>query len=827
MKKRVFGFLLSAALILSAMGFAVPMTAMADSMMVVTVGADLTEEQKNMILNYFNVAGQSYTTIVVTNADEWAHLGGYMSRDIVGYRTISCALIRPMTSGGIQVKTANLTYVTSNMIASNLATAGVTNCEVLAAAPFQVSGTGALTGALMAYENLSGVTLDQSKKQIAMQEFATTYELGQTIGQQEAQQIVNDVKMQVINGTLEEDNSVTYEEITKIVNDVVNNYTTNYTNNYTTNNTTNNNTTNTTNITNNTSLSPEDIESLQQLALEIAQQSYEQGTINALAQIQKTLEGQTMTMSTAATTEIEESASPTVEIAAEPDSPEAETQSAADQALSQDSLLTNTNESALASTTETGSVISSSTAESAINEEVATNLDAQLEEQKAAAMQQEAQPEAPLQPEAPVSQQYFIPEPEDVTVLPGPQEAWQQEEQPQPEQAQPEQPQPEQPQPEQPQPEQAQPEQPQPEQAQPEQLQPEQPQPEQLQPEQPQPFEQQEEQNPPMEQLPDQIQPGEEPQPVDQWQEEGQPAGEMQQEGQLGEELQQDGQPGEELQQDGQPAGEEGQTIILTDADIENGTVSFGVSSEAEDGLAPASGVAPVAVTVPYTGLSLSSGVLRVTDDESGEMDVADVEIVPGEPNVVLVENGDSTTILMVPKSLSDKSDFSPAAGKHYTYSLDAEFDMNTGTGEKLSLQFLMYDPYDEPVSEKGFSVNGSCLNRNAAEMVTGSVLFPSDAGYATVTADAADVTVTSGMDGSLVNGATIYANDTVSISAYQSGPVKLTITYYAQNPDAFTAVEEGYSEEGYSEEGSYEEGAMDQAPIEPIGTAQYTIWFN
>jgi uncharacterized protein YpuA (DUF1002 family) len=235
MKKRVLGVLLSAALTLSAMGDAVPMTAMADSMMVVTVGADLSEEERNRILNYFNVAGQSYTTITVTNNDEWAHLGSYMSRDIVGYRTISCALIRPMTSGGIQVKTANLTYVTSNMIASNLATAGVTNCEVLAAAPFQVSGTGALTGALMAYENLSGVTLDESKKQAAAQEFATTYELGQTIGQQEAQQIVNDVKMQVINGTLEEDNSVSYEEITKIVNDVVNNYTTN--------NTTNNNTT--------------------------------------------------------------------------------------------------------------------------------------------------------------------------------------------------------------------------------------------------------------------------------------------------------------------------------------------------------------------------------------------------------------------------------------------------------------------------------------------------------------------------------------------------------------------------------------------------------
>ncbi|MDR9824081.1 DUF1002 domain-containing protein, partial [Vibrio sp. FNV 38] len=128
----------------------------------------------------------------------------------------------------------------------NLATAGVTNCEVLAAAPFQVSGTGALTGALMAYENLSGVTLDNSKKQAAAQEFATTYELGQTIGQQEAQQIVNDVKMQVINGVLEEDNSVTYEEITEIVNDVVNNYTTV--------NNTNINNVNTTNTTNNTSI---------------------------------------------------------------------------------------------------------------------------------------------------------------------------------------------------------------------------------------------------------------------------------------------------------------------------------------------------------------------------------------------------------------------------------------------------------------------------------------------------------------------------------------------------------------------------------------------
>lgn len=398
MRKKLIGMMLTLALIISALA-AVPMTVQADTMMVVTVGADLTEEQKNMILKYFNVSGQGYTTITVTNADEWAHLGSYMSRDVVGTRTISCALIRPMTSGGIQVKTANLTYVTSNMIASNLATAGVTNCEVLAAAPFPVSGTGALTGTLMAYENLSGVTLAETKKEAAAQEFALTYELGQSVGQQQAQQIVNDMKMQVINGTLEQDNSVTNEEITEIVNNVVNNYT------------------NTVTTTNNNGLSPEDIAALQELAVKIAKESYEQGTIDTLAQIQSTLEGQTKTESTAATTQIEQNASSTVEGGNEPapaDTAEG-TVSAADQALAEDSLLNNTDESALAGTTDTGSVISSSTAESTIDTSVATNLDTQIEEQNAAASEGTADDSTGI-PEA--TDSTVIPEATDSTVIP-------------------------------------------------------------------------------------------------------------------------------------------------------------------------------------------------------------------------------------------------------------------------------------------------------------------------------------------------------------------------------------------------------------------------
>lgn len=175
--------------------------AMADSQKVVTLGADLTEEQQTMILKYFGIYGESnIETLTITNEDEREHLGSYIPLEQIGTRTYSCALVSPTTSGGIQVKTANLTYVTSNMIASTLSTAGVVNCDVLAAAPFAVSGTGALTGVLMAYETASGETLDETKKETATQELVTTTTISDSVGTVEATQIVNETKIQVIQG---------------------------------------------------------------------------------------------------------------------------------------------------------------------------------------------------------------------------------------------------------------------------------------------------------------------------------------------------------------------------------------------------------------------------------------------------------------------------------------------------------------------------------------------------------------------------------------------------------------------------------------------------
>ena len=213
MRRKLLAVLMSAVCLVAA---AVPSSVVfADGEKVVTLGADLSEDQKNAVLRYFGIAGQNLRTLTITNQDERNHLGSYVPLEQIGTRTYSCALVNPTTSGGIQVKTANLTWVTSNMIASTLSTSGVVNCEVLAAAPFEVSGTGALTGILMAYESAVGAPLDAAKKEVATQELVTTTTVANNIGQQQAANIVNETKIQVIQGRV-----VDEQQITDIVEEV-------------------------------------------------------------------------------------------------------------------------------------------------------------------------------------------------------------------------------------------------------------------------------------------------------------------------------------------------------------------------------------------------------------------------------------------------------------------------------------------------------------------------------------------------------------------------------------------------------------------------------
>lgn len=250
-RKKVLAVLLTASLC-SAMGISVPkvMNVKADGMKVVTLGQDLSKEQQDKIMKYFGANYDEVELLYINNQQEREALGSYIPLSQIGTHTYSCAMVKPTSSGGIQVKTANLNYVTCNMIASTLTTSGVTNCQVLAAAPFEVSGTGALTGITLAYEKATDTTLDPVKKDLANQEMVVTGGIAEELGQSAATAVVNETKENVIEGNVTE-----IGDINNIVNNVTNEY--------------------------NVEMSEEDKQKLAELMQKIAEQDYDIAQIKA------------------------------------------------------------------------------------------------------------------------------------------------------------------------------------------------------------------------------------------------------------------------------------------------------------------------------------------------------------------------------------------------------------------------------------------------------------------------------------------------------------------------------------------------------------------
>lgn len=83
MKKRnLIGALLCSACLVAVN--AVP--AMADAVRVVTLGADLTEDQKNTMMRYFQVDSNQVQILTITNQDERDHLSAYVPLEQIGTR---------------------------------------------------------------------------------------------------------------------------------------------------------------------------------------------------------------------------------------------------------------------------------------------------------------------------------------------------------------------------------------------------------------------------------------------------------------------------------------------------------------------------------------------------------------------------------------------------------------------------------------------------------------------------------------------------------------------------------------------------------------------
>ena len=161
----------------------------------VTIGANLDEEQIAAIYNDFGIERGSVQEIIVTNADEREYLEGIAPERKIGNVALSCVFIKTLEEGsGLSISTKNINWCTAEMYTNALITAGIEDAQVMVSAPFDVSGTAALTGIYMAYEDITGTTLSEIAKEIGVEELITTGELAEYIGSEEATQIVNELK---------------------------------------------------------------------------------------------------------------------------------------------------------------------------------------------------------------------------------------------------------------------------------------------------------------------------------------------------------------------------------------------------------------------------------------------------------------------------------------------------------------------------------------------------------------------------------------------------------------------------------------------------------
>lgn len=220
--KKILSLML--ALVLVA-GMAVPAYADVNQSRAV-IGADLSEEQIDAVYGMFGVRRGEAIELKMTNAEERVYLEGYVNDSLIGTRSISCVYVELLPAGsGMSVTTSNINWCTGEMYISALATAGITDANIIVAAPFEVSGTAALSGVYKAYEDMTGRKLDDLAKLVSTQELTITGELAAEIGAMDSTSIVNELKMM-----LDVTQTMTDDEIRAQIREIASRYNVNLTN---------------------------------------------------------------------------------------------------------------------------------------------------------------------------------------------------------------------------------------------------------------------------------------------------------------------------------------------------------------------------------------------------------------------------------------------------------------------------------------------------------------------------------------------------------------------------------------------------------------------
>lgn len=173
------------------------------------IAADVKQEAVDQIYKDFGVERGSVAEITVTNAMEREYLEGLVADEKIGNVALSCVYIETLEAGsGLQLSIMNIKWCTEDMYINALATAGITDAKVVITAPHSVTGTAALTGIYVAYEDITGQKLDTAAKQAAAEELVVTGELADVIGSQDATQLINELK-----GILDQTQNMTDDEL--------------------------------------------------------------------------------------------------------------------------------------------------------------------------------------------------------------------------------------------------------------------------------------------------------------------------------------------------------------------------------------------------------------------------------------------------------------------------------------------------------------------------------------------------------------------------------------------------------------------------------------
>ncbi|GLB58055.1 DUF1002 domain-containing protein [Cytobacillus sp. NCCP-133] len=178
---------------------------MAEGDMIITLGENLSEEQKNMLLAEME-APKDATIITVSNEEEHKYLGNYISKALIGTRAISSSALTIAKPGsGLEVETRNINWVTDEMYINALITAGVKDAKIYITAPASVSGTAALTGIIKAYEISAKKTIPEDVKQAANEEMVETAKLGDSVGNENASALIAKIKEEIARNAPETD----------------------------------------------------------------------------------------------------------------------------------------------------------------------------------------------------------------------------------------------------------------------------------------------------------------------------------------------------------------------------------------------------------------------------------------------------------------------------------------------------------------------------------------------------------------------------------------------------------------------------------------------